>query len=414
MSNILEDSVVYRPFHFEWAVKDTIEHSRMHWLEEEVPLGEDISDWKMGKLTSFEKDFITQILRMFTQADVNVGAFYHNVLIPRIRNNELRMMLGSFADREGTHQRAYALLNDTLGLPEGDYAMFLNYKEMRDKHEFMLDANPDTRGGLALSIAKGVFNEGVSLFASFVMLLNFHRRGLMKGMCKIVEWSIRDETKHFESLAKLFKTYCAAYPKIVTDAFKKQIYDMARKVVELEDSFIDLVYNQGKIEGLEADDLKKYIRFITDRRLTLLGMKPNFDIDGNPLDWIDVILNNVRITNFFENKVTEYEIGSLKGEYRYSANDQYRVVTRDGCDWCVRAKELLVDIGGIFTEVDMTDNPSRQAFFDKWGLEGKDRTLPQIFLVDAQDRVMDRIGGYTDLRNLLEMSAVDTLTRKQA
>src|ERR1700749_3197597 len=154
MSKMLEESRVYRPFLFPWAVDISVEHERMHWHESEIPLGEDVGDWKMGKLTDTEQEFITQILRMFTQADVNVGTYYNNILIPRFKNNELRMMMNSFTAREGTHQRAYALLNDTLGLPEGDYAAFLEYAEMKDKHEFMLAADPQTRSGLGLAIAK--------------------------------------------------------------------------------------------------------------------------------------------------------------------------------------------------------------------------------------------------------------------
>ena len=172
-SSIFEPSKAYKPFVAPWAVDITVEHERMHWVEEEIDLGDDMADWKTGRLTPSEKNFVTQILRMFTQSDVNVGGFYFDVLIPKFRNNEIRNMLSSFATREGIHQRAYALLNDTLGLPEGDYAAFLAYKEMADKADFMLDADPNTHAGLGLALAKSVCNEGISLFASFAMLFNF-------------------------------------------------------------------------------------------------------------------------------------------------------------------------------------------------------------------------------------------------
>ena len=116
-------------------------------------------------------------------------------------------MLGSFAAREGIHQRAYALLNETLGLPDSEYHAFLEYSEMADKIEYMRKADTNTLRGLGLSLAKSVFNEGVALFASFVMLLNFQRFGKMKGMGKVVEWSIRDESIHVEGNSKLFKAF---------------------------------------------------------------------------------------------------------------------------------------------------------------------------------------------------------------
>ena len=125
-------------------------------------------------------------------------------------------------------------------------------------------------------MAKSVMNEGI-MFASFVMLLNFQRYGKMKGMGKVVEWSIRDESIHVEGIAKLFRQFCTEYPKVVDDEFKSEIYEMARQSVKLEDKFVQLTYKMGE-EGLEASDVKTYIRYITDRRLLQLGLKPNFKV----------------------------------------------------------------------------------------------------------------------------------------
>ena len=163
-------------------------------------------------------------------------------------------------------REAYALLNETLGLSDAEYHAFLEYQEMADKIDFMMDSDPNTQRGLGLCLAKSVFNEGVALFASFVMLLNFQRYGKMKGMGKVVEWSIRDESIHVEGVAKLFKAYCNEFPRIVDDEFKQTIYEMARQAVKLEDAFVDLAYKLGEIEGLEQKEVKQYCRYITDRR----------------------------------------------------------------------------------------------------------------------------------------------------
>ena len=285
---LLEFSKTYKPFLYPWAVELTKKHEEIHWIEDEAELSEDVQDWRT-KLTDDEKLFITQVLRLFTQSDVQVGENYHELLIPKFKNNEVRNMLSSFANREGVHQRAYALLNDTLGLPDSDYHAFLEYKEMSDKIDFMKDGDISTQQGLALSLAQSVFNEGLSVFASFVMLLNFQRFGKMKGMGTIVEWSIRDETLHVQGNAKLFREFCAEHTRIVNDELKSKIYQIAKDVVKLEDKFIDLAYNGHKIEGLEKKDVKQYIRHIADRRLLQLGMKPNFNAKDNPLDALGAI-----------------------------------------------------------------------------------------------------------------------------
>jgi len=312
---LMEFSETYKPFHYPWAVEITTRHEKVHWIEDELDLSEDVADWKSGKTSVIEREYITNILRLFTQSDVAVGQNYFDQFIPKFKNNEVRNMLGSFASREGIHQRAYALLNETLGLSDAEYHAFLEYQEMADKIEFMMDSDPNTVRGLGLSLAKSVMNEGVALFASFVMLLNFQRFGKMKGMGKVVEWSIRDESIHVEGIAKLFKAYCGEHPRIVDDEFKSAIYEMARQAVKLEDKFVDLAYKLGEIEGLEQSEVKTYIRYITDRRLLQLGMKPNFKVKDNPLPWLEWVLNGADHTNFFENRVTEYEVAGLTGKW---------------------------------------------------------------------------------------------------
>ena len=312
---LLEFSETYKPFHYPWAVEITTRHEKAHWIEDELDLSEDVSDWKMGKMSNTEKEYVTNILRLFTQSDVAVGQNYYDQFIPKFKNNEVRNMLGSFAAREGIHQRAYALLNETLGLPDSEYHAFLEYSEMADKIEYMRKADTATLKGLGLSLAKSVFNEGVALFASFVMLLNFQRFGKMKGMGKVVEWSIRDESIHVEGNSKLFKAFIKEHGRIVDNDFKKAIYEMSKDIVDLEDKFIDLAYELGDIEGLEKSEVKEYIRYITDRRLLQLGMKPNFKVKNNPLPWLEWVLNGADHTNFFENRVTEYEVAGLSGNW---------------------------------------------------------------------------------------------------
>jgi len=318
-TGLLEYSVAYKPFFYPWAVDIVTKHEEIHWVPEEAELSEDVQDWKT-KLSESEKEFITQILRLFTQSDVQVGENYHELLIPKFKNNEVRNMLASFANREGVHQRAYALLNDTLGLPDEDFHAFLEYKEMGEKLDFMKEGNINSHTGLALILAQSVFNEGMSLFASFVMLLNFQRFGKMKGMGTIVEWSIRDETMHVQGNAKLFREFVEEHPRIVNDELKSKIYEMAKNAVKLEDKFIKLAFNGHEQEGITEKDVKQYIRHIADRRLLQLGMKPKFNAKDNPMPWLDWVLNGASHDNFFEKRVTEYSVNGMEGEWGWSEN----------------------------------------------------------------------------------------------
>ena len=312
--SLLTVSPAYKPFANPSFVNQAIEHDKLAWGEWECDLNEDVAQWKSGKISSSEKNFITQILRLFTQSDVIVGGSYVDVFLPRIKNNEARMMMLSFAQRETIHMRSYALLNDTLGFPESEYTAFLEYEAMADKIEFMQTFDPDTKQGLAKAIAQTVCNEGMSLFSAFVMLLNFQRFGKLKGMCEIVEWSIRDETMHVDGMTALFRQYITENPEVVTDEFKQSIYDMYRTAVTLEDKVIDLAFELGAMEGITQSEVKEYIRYIADRRLTNLGLKPNWDIESNPLPWLDWVLNGDSFKNFFEGRVTDYSADGMSGD----------------------------------------------------------------------------------------------------
>lgn len=311
--SVLEHSKVYKPFGYPWAVDYAVNHEKIHWGEWEAKLQDDVAQWSNGKLLPHEKNHITQILRLFTQSDVAVGTNYLEFYIPKFKNNEVRAMLTSFANREFVHQRSYALLNDTLGLPEEEYSAFLEYDEMADKIKFMQNIDMSSLAGMALAVARSAINEGMSLFSAFVMLLNYSRSGKMKGMCEIVEWSIRDETMHCEGMTKLFRTFCNEHPRIVTDEFKATIYQLVRDAVVLEDKVIDLAFEMGDVEGLSPDEVKEYIRYIADRRLIQLGLKSNYGVKDNPLPWVDWIVSGDSHKNFFEGTVTDYNAAGMAG-----------------------------------------------------------------------------------------------------
>ena len=261
-----------------------------------------------------KKNLISQILKFFTQGDVDIAQAYLDKYIPKFKSPEVRMMLSSFATSEANHAHSYSLLNDTIGLPDKEYKAFQEYKEMADKHEYLFASKGKGLEGLAKEIACfSAFGEGLQLFASFVMLLNFQRYGRMKGMCQIVTWSIRDETHHVDGMIKLFHQLIKENPNIWTEKFKASIYQTARDMVALEDRFIDLAFSMGGIRGLKAEEVKQYIRYIADRRLLQLSLKPNFGVKQNPLGWLDWVLNGVEHANFFENRATEYNKGTVTG-----------------------------------------------------------------------------------------------------
>ena len=314
---LTEERNFFKPFNYPWAYDAWLKHEQSHWLHTEVPMIEDVKDWK-NRLTNEEKQFLTHIFRFFTQGDIDVAGGYVRNYLPYFPQPEVRMMLSGFAAREALHIAAYSHLIETLGLPETTYNQFLEYQEMRDKHDYVLDIS--SKNGDIASTATHIavfsaFTEGMQLFSSFIMLLSFPRHGKMKGMGQIITWSIVDETMHAESMIKLFRTYVEENREIWNDDLKSKIYTIATRMVELEDKFIDLAFSMGDMPDLSADDVKRYIRYITDRRLISLGLKGIMKVKKNPLPWVEEMINAPTHTNFFENRATDYARGALSGSW---------------------------------------------------------------------------------------------------
>lgn len=303
----------YKPFDHPWMFDYYVQQNQMHWFPEDVPLHNDVQDWQ--DLEPSEKNLLTQIFRLFTQSDVDVSSGYVDRYMRIFKKPEARMMMGAFNNMESIHQHAYSLLLDTVGMPEIEYKAFAEYSAMADKHQYV-DAVKVTKGDKK-SIAKALavysaFTEGLQLFSSFIILLNFPRFGRMKGMGQIITYSIRDESLHVEAMTRLFREFVHENLDIWNDEFKKEIYQACRDMVDLEDRFLNLVFEMGDIEGLTKKEMQNYIRYIADRRLLQLGLKPNYKVKDNPLNWLDDVLG-VEHQNFFEGRATTYMKAGLRG-----------------------------------------------------------------------------------------------------
>jgi len=313
--SLLESTGVYRPFKYPWAYDYWKKQQQLHWMPEEVPLHDDCKNWNQD-LEPSEKNLLTQIFRFFTQADVDVMDCYHTRYSQVFKPIEIKMMLTAFSNMESTHVAAYSHLLDTVGMPESEYAAFMNIKAMRDKHDYMAQFGVETDENIAKTMAMfGGFTEGLQLFASFAMLMNFPRFQKMKGMGQIVTWSVRDETLHCDGIIKLYHTFCEER-QCLTPGVKDDIIDMCKKTVQIEDAFIDTVFEMGPVKGMTPEDIKKYIRFIADWRLTQLRLPTIYGIEEHPIPWLIPLLNGVEHANFFEQRATNYSRGATTGNWK--------------------------------------------------------------------------------------------------
>jgi ribonucleoside-diphosphate reductase beta chain len=219
----------------------------------------------------------------------------------------MAMMFGS---QETVHAVAYSYLNETLKLE--DYEAFLHEPATSERFDNLVAYNGSDTTGIAKSLAVfSAFAEGVSLYSAFAVLYSFQLRNLLKGIGQQMKWSVRDESLHSKMGCQLFRHMCQEDSKLL-EACRDDVIEAAEAMVNLEEKYIDKMFEMGDIEGIKAGDLKQFIRKRTNEKLTELGYIDlgsyfSYDVKAAAnLDWFYHLTGGVTHTDFFAIRPTDY------------------------------------------------------------------------------------------------------------
>lgn len=317
--NIIKERIPYKPFEYQEAADYWLKQHQAHWLHTEVPLANDLTDWKQN-LTKTEKNVVGSILKGFAQTETVVNDYWTGLVTKWFRKPEIISMATTFGAFETIHAEAYSLLNETLGLD--DFSEFMEDETTMAKIENLMNVR-DSFGDdtnwheVAKSLAIfSAFTEGVNLFSSFAVLLSFKLSNRLKGVGQIVEWSIRDESLHSEAGCWLFRQLILENPELKTPELEAAINEAALLSLKLELDFIEKVYEMGDLEGCSKYDLTNFIKHRVNTKLGDLGYKGIIDgIDPHSLDrmkWFDALSAGKQHTDFFANRVTNYAKGHME------------------------------------------------------------------------------------------------------
>lgn len=313
--HLLVERPFYKPMPYSWCHESWLQQMRVHWLAEEVMMIDDIKDY--NAFNAVELNCCVTVMRSITQNEMIVGTCYMREYASVFKPYEVAMMLSCFAAMEANHTEAYAYLLDSLGLPEVEYKTCMECKEISEKFDFLGGFDCKSIQSIATTLAVfGGLVEGAQLFGIFATLLNYQRFGKMRGMGQILAWSMRDETLHSNSIIKLWHAFVKEnHDEIDFRALGEYIIFCAKKMIELEDNYIDLVFEMGPVYDLTPQLMKRYMRYIVNYRLSQIYLRPVFDEKINPLPWMDDILNAMEHSNFFETRPTEYSKASTQGDW---------------------------------------------------------------------------------------------------
>ena len=270
------------------------------------------------KSKSSRKKFSRKYTLGFAQTECAVSDYWTGMVTKWFPKYEIQQMAMMFGSQETIHAVAYSYLNETLGLE--DFEAFLHEPATADKFDLLMNTSADythedlaknenARQEVARSLAIfSAFAEGVSLYSSFAVLYSFQMRNLLKGVGQQMKWSVRDESLHSRMGCQLFNHMCEEYPEL-REQSKDSIVQAAKLIVELEEKFIDKMFEMGDLENLKASDLKEFIKQRTNDKLKELGYGEVFVVNqeqASNLDWFYHLTGGHTHTDFFAIRPTDY------------------------------------------------------------------------------------------------------------
>ncbi|MFP4114561.1 MAG: ribonucleotide-diphosphate reductase subunit beta [Spirochaetota bacterium] len=311
------------PMTYAWArqhYKDGIANT---WTPEEIPMQDDIEQWKSGALSDEERRLVLWNLGFFSTAESLTAnnivlAVYNHVTSPECRQYMLRQ-----AFEEAVHTDTFIYCCDSLGLdPEEIYGMYETIPSIREKDEFVIgltksvfDPTFTTEGIENIRcfihdlVGYYVIMEGIFFYAGFAMMLALKRRRKMVGIGEQFEYIMRDESLHLAYGCDLINTIKQEFPDAWTPEFQTELSGLIEHAVELESIYARDACPQG-ILGINPDQFVTYVEHIADRRLERIGLPARYHRE-NPFPWMSQATDLSKEKNFFETRVTEYQTGSL-------------------------------------------------------------------------------------------------------
>ena len=308
---LFDNRIAYKPFEYpEYYTEGWLKQAQAFWLHTEISMSGDVKDWNEN-LTPEEKNLVGNILLGFAQTECAVSDYWTQKVVGWFPKHEIQQMAMMFGSQETIHAVAYSYLNETLGLD--NFEAFLHEPATAQRFDNLVGYTGTERVGIARSLAIfSAFAEGVSLYSAFAVLYSFQMRNLLKGVGQQMKWSVRDESLHTKMGCRLFNHMCEEDPNLRV-ACKESIKDAAETMVELEEKYIDKMFEMGDIEGIKSYDLKQFIRKRCNEKLRELGYDEvtsrMFAYDkeaASNLDWFYHLTGGHTHTDFFAVRPTDY------------------------------------------------------------------------------------------------------------
>ena len=323
INNVKTDPNKILPMRYHWARQHYKNGVNNNWTPEEISMQKDVEQWKSKSvLSETERRMILWNLGFFSTAESLTANNIVLAVYNHVTNPEARQYLLRQAYEEAVHTDTFIYCCDTLGLdPDEIYNMYETIPSIKEKDDFVVDLTVSvfdphfkTEGTENIQrfvrdlVGFYVIMEGVFFYAGFAMMLALKRQNKMVGIGEQFEYIMRDESIHLAFGCDLINTIKAEFPDIWTAEFQQEIGQLVDRAVELEQIYAYDACPEGLL-GINPDQFAQYVEYVADRRLERLGLAKRYHKE-NPFPWMSQSTDLSKEKNFFETRVTEYQIGA--------------------------------------------------------------------------------------------------------
>jgi ribonucleoside-diphosphate reductase beta chain len=301
---------------------------RNTWTVDEVDFAPDLNDLN-GKMNPAERHLIQRLVAFFATGDTIVANNLVLNLYQHVNAPEARMYLSRQLYEEALHVQFYLTLLDTYIPDPADrhkaFAAIEAIPSIRAKGEFCfrwidsiqhlrrVETREQRRQFLLNLVCFAACIEGLFFYAAFAYVYYLRSRGLLHGLASGTNWVFRDESGHMAFAFEVVRTVRAEEPELFDDELRAQVEQMLEEAIACETQFAQDVLSGG-VAGLSVKDMRQYLEYCADQRLVQLEMPQKYGV-ATPFDFMD--LQDVQeLTNFFERRVSAYQVG-VQGEVAF-------------------------------------------------------------------------------------------------
>jgi len=325
---------------YPWLEKLVVQQTGFFWMPTEVDLTRDSKDFK--NLTVHEQHIFTSNLKRQILLDSVQGRAPSLAFLPICSLPELENWIQVWSFNETIHSRSYThIIRNIYPNPSVIFDEITSISEIVDcakdiskYYDALVEQNNlchliesynysamqygghyNHKKSLWLALMSVNVLEGIRFYVSFACSWAFAELKKMEGNAKIIKLICRDENLHLAGTQQLLRALPGDdqdFAKI-RDETKDDCIAMFLEAAEQEKRWAEYLFKDGSMIGLNKTLLCDYVEWITNRRLTALGLPLQFKSGSNPLPWTQQWISggDVQVAPQ-EVELSSYIIGGIK------------------------------------------------------------------------------------------------------